>query len=109
MAGPSNGIGVGSIAAWRARRAIARLTTRARNLQDEVDQLRAELGPVEAEADDATIQAAVRDAAPVAREARRARADRDNLRRLLADRRASLDDVLARRDQLLDDLADDLS
>lgn len=60
---------------------------------------------VATEADQATVDAVVRPAGPVLREARRAHASRDNLQRLLADRRGQLAAALSERDDLLGQLA----
>lgn len=89
----------------RTERAIARLTTTTRRLRAEITQLEQELHVVASEADQATVDAAVRPVGPVQREARRAGASRDNLQRLLADRRDQLATALADRDDLLEQLA----
>jgi hypothetical protein len=96
---------VGSFRQRRAERAITRLTERARRLRREIAQLEAELDLVADEAEHASLDAVVRPAAPVQREARRARASRDGLRGVLDDRRAELAQVMRDRDALLDELA----
>jgi len=95
---------VGSYRARRAQRSITRLTERARSLREEITQLEAELDLVASEADHAALDAVVRPAAPVQREARRAVASRDGLQRLLRDRRAELATALHDRDDLLEQL-----
>lgn len=95
---------MGSFRQRRAERAITRLTERAHRLREEIAQLEAELDLVASTADQATIDAVVRPAAPVQREARRAQASRDGLQALLVDRRADLAQAMRDRDALLDDL-----